>query len=260
MSDQQEWDKQTQDQKAERVLNYLNQKTGSKFKCKSPSGKQTSNAKIIIDRVKEGYTGDEFKRVISMKCDEWGSDEKMSQYLRPSSLFRKSNFEQYVAVLDQHNKGGRRAMPIDQEPNVNDVLEDFIGGYSRSGASWGYEMPENSVAAAAWWLNKMQSPCGKFEKPQLVEKKGGGKYWSTPFIDRVLLNLRIYLSLSRPDQVIVFGCIDEGVPWNGDPIERYYSNKYSIYNEHMIMREMGHEDYKKRAKNVTSQFINGAQQ
>ncbi len=39
---------------------------------------------------------DDCKRVIEHKRQQWADDSKMSAYLRPSTLFRLSNFENYL--------------------------------------------------------------------------------------------------------------------------------------------------------------------
>ena len=46
-------------------------------------------------RIAEGYTVDDFKKVIDIKAEEWLGTE-MDKYLNPSTLFRPSNFEKYL--------------------------------------------------------------------------------------------------------------------------------------------------------------------
>lgn len=73
------------------ILSYLNEKTGKNY-----SHKSEANKKLINGRMNEGRTVEDFKRVIDVKCEEWLQDEKMSQYLRPATLFSQKNFENYV--------------------------------------------------------------------------------------------------------------------------------------------------------------------
>lgn len=73
------------------IINYLNEKANKKFSYKSEA-----NKKLISGRLREGRTIDDFKHVINVKCDEWLNDEKMSEYLRPATLFSQKNFENYV--------------------------------------------------------------------------------------------------------------------------------------------------------------------
>lgn len=72
------------------VIDYLNERTGKKFKT---SSKQTRS--LIYARAREGYTLDDFKRVIDVKCSQWLNDSKMSKYLQPSTLF-SPKFEGYA--------------------------------------------------------------------------------------------------------------------------------------------------------------------
>lgn len=72
------------------IVSYLNEKTKKNFKHSTKDTQKHINA-----RLKEGYTVEDFKKVIDIKCREWLSDTKMSQYLRPATLFG-TNFESYL--------------------------------------------------------------------------------------------------------------------------------------------------------------------
>ena len=74
----------------ENILSYFNEKTGKNLKL-------TDNLrKLISGRLKEGFTEDDFKKVIDTKVQKWGKDAKMKQYLRPSTLFAPSHFQEYL--------------------------------------------------------------------------------------------------------------------------------------------------------------------
>lgn len=79
---------------AEKVIKYLNDKTGSKFRA-TPSHK-----KFIDARIAEGATPQDLIAVINRKCLEWLDDPKFSRYLRPSTLFNATKFNDYVGQLD----------------------------------------------------------------------------------------------------------------------------------------------------------------
>lgn len=73
----------------EPIIDYLNECTGKSYK---------SNSKIAISninaRLKEGYTLDDFRKVIFVKSTKWiGS--KMEDYLTPNTLFG-TKFESYL--------------------------------------------------------------------------------------------------------------------------------------------------------------------
>lgn len=71
------------------ILDYLNSKTNSNYKTTTKSTIQKINA-----RFKEGFTLEDFKKVIEKKTDEWMGTE-LEQYLRPDTLFG-TKFESYL--------------------------------------------------------------------------------------------------------------------------------------------------------------------
>lgn len=74
----------------EKIVSYLNEKTGKKFQAGACKTKSLINA-----RLKEKFTVEDFFKVIDVKCSEWLNDPKMCQYLRPETLFG-SKFESYL--------------------------------------------------------------------------------------------------------------------------------------------------------------------
>lgn len=78
------------------VLEFLNTKTGKKFRGIDGNNKPTSNLRLIIDRLKSGVNMQDCKTLIARKHRDWSGDDKMKTYLRPSTLFRASNFENYL--------------------------------------------------------------------------------------------------------------------------------------------------------------------
>ena len=84
--------KETQDNSAviKEIIDYLNEKAGTKFRYNS---KQTQ--KHINARLKEGYTLEDFKHVIDVKVYKWKKDPEMSAYIRPQTLFG-TKMENYV--------------------------------------------------------------------------------------------------------------------------------------------------------------------
>jgi len=81
------------------IVNYLNQSTGSSYK---------SNSKItrtyIDARLNEGYTVEDFVKVISIKSTKW-LNTKFAEFLRPQTLF-SNKFESYLneIVIVEPNK------------------------------------------------------------------------------------------------------------------------------------------------------------
>lgn len=72
------------------ILNYFNQQAGTSYRASSKSTQRLINA-----RTNEGFTVDDFKKVIDIKVAAWKDDPKMSQYLRPATLFG-TKFESYL--------------------------------------------------------------------------------------------------------------------------------------------------------------------
>lgn len=115
------------------IIDYLNKKTGIKFNHKAQK-----NRSVIKARLNEGYTIDDFKKVIDNKTKQWLNNPKMKDYLRPSTLF-SGKFENYLhespktngfdmsginaalAELDAENIGG--------ETNANDTTGSNPTGY-----------------------------------------------------------------------------------------------------------------------------------
>ena len=76
------------------IVQFLNEKTGSHYRASSAKTK-----KLIHARLKEGFTVDDFEKVIVKKCKDWKNDSKMAKYLRPETLFG-TKFEGYLNEFD----------------------------------------------------------------------------------------------------------------------------------------------------------------
>ena len=85
---------------AQRVLTYLNSTAGRAFEFRTPKGDLTENAKAILARLQEGYTGEQLREVVLLKAEKWRGDAKMDEFLRPQTLFGKQKFQQYVGELE----------------------------------------------------------------------------------------------------------------------------------------------------------------
>lgn len=93
------------------VLDYLNQKSRSRYKPVE------ANLRLIRARLDEGHSFADLTGVVDMQCDKW-RDSKMAQYLRPATLFNAEKFNQYIGVLP--------AWLIEQE-GVPDWARDATG-------------------------------------------------------------------------------------------------------------------------------------
>ena len=74
---------------ASQIIDYLNEKAKTKFT------KKNSNIELIVGRLNEGFTTEDFYMVIDKKVKEWmGTD--FQQYLRPVTIFSAKLFENYL--------------------------------------------------------------------------------------------------------------------------------------------------------------------
>lgn len=78
---------------AKQILNHLNEQASRSFKPVD------STMRLIRARLSEGATVEECKAVIDFKVADWLDDKKMSQYLRPETLFNATKFAGYLGQL-----------------------------------------------------------------------------------------------------------------------------------------------------------------
>ena len=102
------------------IIEYLNVKASKNFKATTPATK-----KFINGRLAEGYSVEDFKRVIDVKAAQWLNNPEMSAYLRPSTLFAPKNFENYLNEnTAARQSAAPQSAPSPVELNFNEG-EDF---------------------------------------------------------------------------------------------------------------------------------------
>jgi uncharacterized phage protein (TIGR02220 family) len=84
---------QTRLDQCREVLRFLNDRAEKRFRDTH------TNLKLIAARLDEGYSVADMKQVIALKVREWKGDDVMDQYLRPATLFRATNFNNYYGNL-----------------------------------------------------------------------------------------------------------------------------------------------------------------
>lgn len=84
-----------------KIIDYFNETTKQKRSYKS-----AGTNKLINARIEEGRTFKDFVHVIDTKTAAWQYDEKMRVFIRPSTLFRVGNFENYLNEPYQDPKKG----------------------------------------------------------------------------------------------------------------------------------------------------------
>ena len=74
------------------VLQFLNEKTGAKFRAAE------SHFRLLQGLFNAGFTADQIRGVVAFKHREWAGTD-YAKFLRPSTLFRLSNFENYYGQI-----------------------------------------------------------------------------------------------------------------------------------------------------------------
>jgi len=93
------------DSQADEIIDCLNEKAGTRFRH------SVQSRKSIRARIREGATVEDCKLVIDQKAGLWRHDPVMGEYLRPSTLFRPSHFEEYLASAIRWHEAGRLRTP-----------------------------------------------------------------------------------------------------------------------------------------------------
>lgn len=97
------------------IIDYLNKRAVKKYSVKT---KKT--AQLIHKLLDNGFTVEDFERVIDIKCKQWLNNEKMNQYLRPRTLFSEK-FEDYL------NEAPERVQQASSGQSVEDKMRDIYG-------------------------------------------------------------------------------------------------------------------------------------
>ena len=79
------------------IIDYLNQKAGRSYRVTEKT------RRLIRARINEGFTEADFYKVIDHKTNVWLNDPKMSQYLRPETLFG-TKFEGYLQDRQEYRE------------------------------------------------------------------------------------------------------------------------------------------------------------
>lgn len=106
------------DNKIVNIINYLNEKLGTKYKANTKATKS-----IIKARLDEGFTVDDFRKVIDKKVAQWKGTE-MEQYLRPQTLFgtkMESYLNQNIVKEEKKMSEPRRYKEFEPEPEIDAV-------------------------------------------------------------------------------------------------------------------------------------------
>lgn len=102
------------------VVDYLNEKCGTRYKHSS-----AETQRLIVARLNQGFSLEDFKQVIDNKVADWGNDSQMSKFLRPQTLF-SNKFESYLNQSSSvfNVEQTKPSYNIEDLEKIN-LLEDF---------------------------------------------------------------------------------------------------------------------------------------
>ena len=91
------------------VILHLNQRSGASYRTDS-----ITTLRFVRARYNEGYRLEDYIKVIDTKCKQWkGTD--MAKYMRPSTLFAKGHFEEY---LQESKMDGPKEIEFSERPSI----------------------------------------------------------------------------------------------------------------------------------------------
>ncbi len=145
--------------------------------------------------------------------------------------------------------------PVDLTcPTPEQVIADYL---QESNCRIPKGAPADPFQFARFWMAHQPAKDGFTEAALPPVSKGGG--WTTPYHDRLIQRLKVFVRLKALHQVYIIEHIERGVAWHGDPVEHYID----IVKEYDRMREKiesgQRDDYiddcfrqmKKAARNMT---------
>ena len=149
------------------VLNHLNAARATlaeEMGEREPLGfKMTRDVKSAIKARLKDFTLEECLRMIDYLVAKWGRDMKMSEYLRPSTLFRPTKFSEYVTMSARWDDQGR-------PQNINGEWV-FADGSVR-------QNPLPTVEEVRTWFHRYLSRPMCFNDMDFSIKRNKILYWS----------------------------------------------------------------------------------
>ena len=113
------------------ILSQLNQLTGSKFR------EIKSNLSKITALLKQDFTKEQIIEVIQLKVIQWKNNPKMAMYLRPSTLFLESNFENYINEIERIKQNPQLYAKYFAEINNVKTEQSTSGAFDKIDAMFG---------------------------------------------------------------------------------------------------------------------------
>ena len=105
------------------IVDHLNEKAGTKYMASS-----RATVELIKARLNERWTVEDHIKVIDNMTAAWKGDQKMEEYLRPSTLFARAHFEEYLNRKPTAGTGTNRFQnfPSRQDQQHKDMVAQII--------------------------------------------------------------------------------------------------------------------------------------
>ena len=91
------------------VIAHLNKRSGASYRTDS-----IVILRLVRARYNENYRLEDFIKVIDTKCRQW-KGTNMAKYMRPSTLFSKGHFEEY---LQESKMDGPKEIAFSERPSI----------------------------------------------------------------------------------------------------------------------------------------------
>lgn len=105
------------------IVDHLNEKAGTKYMASS-----RATVELIKARLNERWTVEDHIKVIDNMTAAWKGDPKMEEYLRPSTLFARAHFEEYLNRKPTVRAGTNKFQnfPARQDQQHKDMVAQII--------------------------------------------------------------------------------------------------------------------------------------
>ena len=105
------------------IVDHLNEKAGTKYMASS-----RATVEMIKARLNERWTVEDHIKVIDNMTAAWKGDPKMEEYIRPSTLFARAHFEEYLNRKPTARTGANRFQnfPARQDQQHKDMVAQII--------------------------------------------------------------------------------------------------------------------------------------
>jgi len=128
--------------------------------------------------------------------------------------------------------------------DVSEELTKILHAWGSKNKRWPDGMPVAPSDAARWWID-LQEPAGTGDTPYHVQMRGkdAGTAMFFPYIERMVHNLRVFLTSDKHLQELVVAAREDGIFWRGGPLDRFAA----VIEETERMRKVGIEQYRREA-------------